>query len=130
MGDAAQAILYSIEVFGIDSSVLAPRNSPSASPQRLSWRKSMGAARVVMHWSLALSRLTGSGSLGSPVPSMVASRLTKWPPEDPPEPPMRVGLMPYFAALYRMNRTARCTSSRGAGYRKVGAARWVIANTV
>src|SRR5881409_557532 len=126
MGDAAQAVLYSIDVFGVDSTALAPRNSASASATMLGLirRRSIGAARTVMHWSLALSRLTGSGSLGSPVPSMVASMLTRWPPEDPPKPPMRVGLMPYFAALYLMNRTARCTSSRGAGYRKVGVARW------
>src|SRR5262245_19028306 len=132
MGDAAQGVLYSIEVFGADSTALAPRKSASASATMLGliWRRSMGAARVVIHWSLALLRLTGSESLRLPVPSMVPSRLTRWPPEDPPEPPMRVGLMPYFAARYLMNRTARCTSSRGAGYRNVGVARCVMVNTV
>ena len=43
---------------------------------------------------------------------------------------MRAGLIPYFAALTLTNRTARCASSSGAGYRNVGLARWVMAKTV
>src|SRR5437870_2878833 len=132
IGDAAHAVLYSTAVFGVDSITLEPRNSATASVPMLGLirRRSSGAARATMHWSLALSRLTGSASLASPGPPMVPSMLTRWAPDDPPAPPMRAGFIPYFAALALTKRTARCASSRGAGYRNVGVARWVMTKTV
>src|SRR5882672_11305417 len=73
IGDAAQTVLYSTEVFGVDSITLTPRNNARASPARLGLirRRSSGAARATMHWTLALSRLTGSASLASPGPPRV-----------------------------------------------------------
>src|SRR5437870_8226365 len=68
IGDAAHAVLYSTEVFGVASITLTPRSSATASLAMLGLirRRSRGAARATMHWSLALSRLTGSVSLASP----------------------------------------------------------------
>src|SRR5438046_6824603 len=91
IGDAAHAVLYSTEVFGVASITLTPRSSATASLAMLGLirRRSSGAARATMHWSLALSRLTGSVSLD--LLRMVPSMLTRWPPDEPPAPPMRAG---------------------------------------
>src|SRR5437773_10609712 len=101
IGDAAHAVLYSTEVFGVASITLTPRNSATASVPMLGLirRRSSGAARATMHWSLALSRLTGSASLACPGPPMVPSMLTRLAPDDPPAPPVRAGLVPYFGAV-------------------------------
>src|SRR5438094_9832255 len=105
IGDAAHAVLYSTEVFGVASITLTPRSSATASLAMLGLirRRSSGAARATMHWSLALSRLTGAVSLASPGPPMVPSMLTRWPPDEPPAPQMRAGFIPYFAALRRLH---------------------------
>lgn len=105
--EIVRGVRYSAEVrsFG-RGRVIPSRNEPLVPV-----RKSTGAARATMLWTLALSRSTGSGSAGRPRPSSAPSMLTRRPPEEP----MRWGVMLNRAARWRMKRTAQCTSLAGAG---------------
>ena len=54
----------------------------------------------------------------------------RWPPALPPVTPILSGSMPYFAALARMNRTARFRSTTISAMLKRGCVPWTTTNVV